>query len=135
MPQSWPESGSSPCQFEFPIKFQIDENLPEEVADLLQEAGFEAATVPGQRLTGASDADLARACGQEAYALITLDTDFGDIRTYPPREYPGLIVLRLRRQDKAHVLEILPRLIQMFATEPLTGRLWIVEEDRVRVRE
>ena len=117
------------------MKFKIDENLPKEVADLLQQAGFEAATVPEQRLTGASDADLARACEQEAYALITLDTDFGDIRTYPPQEYPGPIVLRLRRQDKAHVLEILPRLIQMFATEPLTGRLWIVEEDRVRVRE
>ena len=85
------------------MKFKIDENLPEEVADLLQEAGFETATVLGQRLTGASDAALARACGQEAYALITLDTDFGDIRTYPPREYLGLIVLRLRQQDKAHV--------------------------------
>jgi hypothetical protein len=37
-------------------------------------------------------------------ALVTLDTDFCDIRKYSPQDYHGLIVLRLKRQDKPHVL-------------------------------
>lgn len=66
--------------------------------------------------------------------LLTLDVGFADIRTYPPDEYPGLIVLRLNRQDKPHVLatteQPLPRLI----AGPLVNRLWIVDENRLRIR-
>jgi hypothetical protein len=66
--------------------------------------------------------------------LITLDVDFADIRAYPPADFPGLIVLRLRRQDKPYVLGILARLVEVFSKEPLDKYLWIVEEGRVRIR-
>jgi hypothetical protein len=66
--------------------------------------------------------------------LITLDTDFADIRVYPPAQFPGLIVLRLHRQDKPHVLEVIDRLIPVFASEPLEHLLWIVEETCLRIR-
>lgn len=65
---------------------------------------------------------------------MTLDTGFADIRTYPPQAYSGLVVLRLPRQYKAFVLEICQRLVGQFTREPLAGRLWIVEADRIRVR-
>ena len=117
------------------MRFKIDENLPVEIADLLQQEGHVATTVPAERLTGSTDAVLAMVCSRENRALITLDTDFGDIRRYPPQAFPGLVLLRLRQQDKNHVLGIFPRLIQMFSTQPLAGKLWIVEEGRVRIRE
>ena len=60
--------------------------------------------------------------------------DFADIRNYPPAEFPGLIVLRLRQQDKPCVLDVLTRLVQIIPREPLEGHLWIVEESRVRIR-
>jgi len=116
------------------MKFKVDENLPVEAADLLREAGYDAMTVVEEHLSGRTDPDLASICQQENRALVTLDTDFADIRTYPPRQFHGLIVLRLRRQDKPHVLEILSRLMGLFSTEQLARHLWIVEEDRVRVR-
>jgi predicted nuclease of predicted toxin-antitoxin system len=62
------------------------------------------------------------------------DMDFADIRAYPPAEYPGTIVLRLGQQDKPHVLSVLTRLMRILHTEPLEGHLWIVEENRVRIR-
>jgi hypothetical protein len=71
---------------------------------------------------------------RENRTLVTLDGGFGDIRAYPPRAYPGLVVLRLPRQDKAFVLEVCQRLMGEFAKEPLAGRLWIVETNRIRVR-
>ncbi len=86
------------------MKFKIDENFPVEVANLLTEQGYDAMTVSQENLVGASDSDISIVCQKEKRALVTLDTDFADIRTYPPEDLSGLIILRLTRQDKSHVL-------------------------------
>jgi len=116
------------------MKFKIDENLSVEVAHLLRTAQYNAFTVPEQHLGGKPDSDIARICQQEERCLITLDQDFADIRTYPPEEYSGLIVLRLNRLDKYYVLNVITKLIKTLGNEPLKGHLWIVEEDRIRIR-
>lgn len=116
------------------MKFKTDENLPEEAAELLRSAGYDAVTVAEQGIGGEPDPDLASICQQEQRALVTLDLGFSDIRAYPPEEYHGLVVLRLKRQDKAHVVEMLERLVPVLETEALASRLWIVEEERIRIR-
>ena len=116
------------------MKFKIDENLPIEVAKSLREAGHDAFTVHDERLTGAKDAVLARVCQDEQRAFITLDMHFTDIRTYPPAAFYGLIVIRLAHQDKLHVVEVLRKAMKLLETEALQGKLWIVEEDSVRIR-
>ncbi len=116
------------------MEFKVDENLPVEVADLLRQVGYDAVTVFEQHLEGSPDSDIASVCQEEGRALITLDTDFADIRTYPPAQFPGLVVLRLRRQDKPHVLEVIRRLIPLLSSEPLEHFLWIVEETCLRIR-
>lgn len=115
------------------MKFKTDENLPEEVAELLREAGYDASTIRGQGMSG--DPDVASVCRRERRALVALDLGFADIRTYPPREYSGLIILRLNRQSKPRVLEACENALAMLKAEPLAGRLWILEEERVRIRE
>ena len=116
------------------MRFKIDENLPVEMAEELRAAGYEAATVGDQRLIGTNDRHLSEVCKIEDRILVTLDLDFADIRTYPPDEYPGLIVLRPIRQDKPHVLDVFRRTLKAVGHEPLEGRLWIVEEKRIRIR-
>jgi predicted nuclease of predicted toxin-antitoxin system len=116
------------------MRFKVDENLPIEVKELLQQANHDALTILEQQLGGHTDFNIASICQQERRALITLDVDFADIRAYPPDQFPGLVVLRLRRQDKLHVLEILTQLMHVFLDEPLDRHLWIVEEERIRVR-
>ncbi|HET7479428.1 MAG TPA: DUF5615 family PIN-like protein [Rubrobacteraceae bacterium] len=116
------------------MRFKIDENLPVELAEELRAAGHEAATVDDQRLVGASDRHLSEVCKTEGRVFVTLDLDFADIQTYPPDEHPGLIVLRLARQDKVHVLDVFRRTLKAVEHEPLEGRLWIVEEKRIRIR-
>ena len=80
------------------------------------------------------DPGVAQVCQSEGRILISLDTDFADVRTYPPREYPGILVLRLKRQDKLEILKAFARALRIFPLEPISGRLWIVEEERVRIR-
>jgi predicted nuclease of predicted toxin-antitoxin system len=116
------------------MKFKVDENLPIEVAELLRQAGHDAATVLEQHLSGRADSAVALVCQQEDRILITLDLDFADIRSYPPAEYPGLIVLRLKQQDKPHVLDVLRHLTRVFQDEPLERQLWIVGERQIRIR-
>ena len=117
------------------MEFKVDENLPVEVADLLRQVGYDAITVLKQHLGGSSDPDIASVCQEEGRVLITLDTDFADIRAYPPAQFPGLIILRLHRQDKPHILAVIDRLIPLLSSEPLEHLLWILEETRLRIRK
>jgi len=116
------------------VRFKVDENLPVEVAELLRGAGHVADTVADESAGGAVDPDLATLIRRENRAFITLDVGFADIRSYPPKEYQGLVVLRLGRQDKGHVLQVCARLLRPLASQPLSGHLWIVEDNRIRVR-
>jgi len=117
------------------MKFKMDENMPIEAAALLREADYDVKTVTEQNMRGSSDSDVISVCQEESRILITLDTDFTDIRKYPPEQTSGLIVLRLKRQDKPYVLKIFSRFVKMIPHEPIEHRLWIIEEDRIRIRE
>ncbi|MCG6552759.1 MAG: DUF5615 family PIN-like protein [Candidatus Magnetominusculus sp. LBB02] len=77
------------------MQFKIDENLPIEIAHILISAGHDALTVNEQQMAGIADQLLFKRCKDEDRVLITLDKDFSDIRTYPPEEFAGIIVLRV----------------------------------------
>lgn len=117
------------------MRFKVDQNLPADLAELLRRAGHEADTVYDEQMTGASDLTVSATCRREQRTLVTLDRDFSDIRQYPPAEHPGILVLRPTSQDKESVLRLMARTIPMIEAEPPTGRLWIVEEGRIRIRE
>lgn len=116
------------------MRFKVDQNLPIEIADALRAAGHDAATVYEEHLAGTPDPDLAAVIQREARGLVTLDLGFADIRSYPPADYLGLIVMRPSTQDKPHVLEVFDAVVRLLATEPVIGRLWIVEDHRTRIR-
>jgi predicted nuclease of predicted toxin-antitoxin system len=116
------------------LNFKIDENLPAECAALLRGAGFGADTVAEENLAGADDTAVARSVRAEGRVLITLDLDFANIQAYPPSTHPGIIVLRLKRQDKHAVLGLVLRIISALKTRLPAGDLWIVEPDRIRFR-
>jgi predicted nuclease of predicted toxin-antitoxin system len=116
------------------MKFKIDENLHADHAALLAQHGHDALTVHDQGLTGRDDAHVAQVCQLEQRALVTLDLDFADIRIYPPAQYSGIIVIRAADQSKKAVSAILARAVPLLASEPLIGKLWIVDEHHVRIR-
>lgn len=116
------------------MKFKIDENLPVEVAQLLNNASYDAMTVVQQGMAGVDDHNISEICRSEQRVLVTLDLDFANNRAYPPHQYPGIIVFRLRRTDKKYLLKICTQLISLLEHEQLSQRLWIVEESRIRIR-
>ncbi len=117
------------------MQFKIDENLPVEAAELLRHAGHDALTIHDQRMVGDPDPQVAAACQLEQRAIVTLDLDFSDIRTYPPGDYYGIVVLRPRIQAKPGVLALVVQLIAFLDSELLAGNLWILQENGLRIRE
>jgi predicted nuclease of predicted toxin-antitoxin system len=116
------------------MKFKIDENLHPEIGDLLRAEGHEVATVFDQGLRGREDQEIAGICHHEGRIMISLDLDFSDIRMYPPEDYPGLIVFRLRSKGRSAVRRVIMSVLRQLRNEPIDGRLWIVDEHRIRVR-
>lgn len=117
------------------MRFKLDENLPVELADLFRQAGHDAVTVLDQGHGGSPDRRLANICRQEDRTLVTFDTDFADIREYPPRTHPGIVVLRLDNQARGHTLAVGARFLRLLPGNSLDGQLWIVEDTRVRIRD
>lgn len=116
------------------MRFKTDENLPQELAQLLRDAGWDCLSAQEQRLGGATDARIAQVCREEGRILLTLDVGFANIQAYPPSDHPGFIVFRLLRQDTTHVLNVAARLTRALRVDPFERQLWIVEEDRIRRR-
>jgi predicted nuclease of predicted toxin-antitoxin system len=116
------------------MRFKTDENLPSEIAELLAEANHDALRVDQQGLTGIADPGLAAVCLVERRAIVTLDTDFMDIRRFPPDQYTGIIVLRPHRRSAPNIVRLVTRLLPFLQTESLVGKLWIVDESRIRIR-
>ena len=116
------------------MEFKLDENLPSEASQILRAAGHDAVSVLDQRLGGYPDTDIAAVCRSELRILITLDTDFGNILAYPPRDFPGIVVIRTDDQAKSCVLPFIRRLVVALKAESPQGRLWIVESRRIRIR-
>src|SRR5215203_4585239 len=111
------------------MRFKIDENLPDALVTLLTAEGHDVCTARQQTLNGRPDLDLAAACRTERRAIITLDLDFSDITAFPPEEYSGIIVLRVRSQSKPQILSVFRAVLPLLGTEALEGHLWIVEEN------
>jgi len=112
------------------VKLKLDENVHGDVAGALAGWGHDVVTVREEGLAGSPDLEVAAAVKAERRVLVTFDLDFADPRSFPPGEYAGLVVLRLRMPTAKLQVR---RLVSFFAAEPdLAGRLWIVDETRAR---
>jgi hypothetical protein len=117
------------------MRFKLDENLPPAASELLRGLGHDVMTVYEQGMQGYNDPTVLEACQKERRVLISLDLDFSNILVYPPERYAGLIVLRLHKPPgPAAVLRLLQRLSPHLESVPVVGRLWMVDEKRIRVR-
>ena len=113
--------------------FKLDENLRSDIGDPLRELGHDVSTVYDQGMRGQEDHQIAEACRVEGRILISMDLDFSNIQMFPPANYAGLIVLRLRAKGRATVRTVFRRVLSHMDQEPIVGRLWIVDERRIRI--
>jgi len=66
------------------VKFKLDENLSPSLAGIFTASGHDAHSITDQHLNGQPDDRVIDVCTREQRALVTLDTDFCNMLTYPP---------------------------------------------------
>ena len=114
-------------------RVKLDENVADLVRDVLQAAGHDVALARDEQLAGVDDERLLAVAVSEGRALVTFDLHFSDIRRHPPAGNPGIVVLRLRDQTLDPVRRAGTALAELLFDQPLRGRLWILDEQRLRI--
>jgi predicted nuclease of predicted toxin-antitoxin system len=115
------------------MKVKLDENLGNRGAQILRDGGCDVATVLEQDLCSSADPTLLEVSRVEGRVLVTLDKDFTNTVRFRPGRFPGIVVLRLseplRRED---IDDGLRRVLALALTRSPHGRLWIVDDHRIR---
>ncbi|MBW3600534.1 MAG: DUF5615 family PIN-like protein [Planctomycetes bacterium] len=115
------------------MKLKLDENLSHAAAEVFRQAGHEVETVASEKLSGASDEDVLKACQHEQRALVTLDLDFSNPLRFEPASHAGIAVLRLpSKPSHEDLLAVCRSLVRALEREALGGKLWSVERGRIR---
>ena len=117
------------------MKFKLDENLDPRAAAILQTAGHDAVTVADQSLQGAEDISVFEVCQREQRCLITLDLDFSNLLDFPPETSAGIVILRHPKPRLRSWLSLTEQLSVALRRDDPTGRLWIVEPNRIRIHQ
>lgn len=115
------------------MKFKLDENLGQAVADLLRTAELDVAMVRDEALQGAPDQRVLEAAHAEARCLVTLDLEFGNPLVFDPANYSGIVVIRLpSRATHAALLEAVRTLSQAVTSHSVVGKLWVLHGQQIR---
>jgi len=115
------------------MRIKLDENLPVSLASILAKLGHGVHTVPEEKLSGKSDAQVWDAAQQDTRFLITQDLDFSDIRRFTPGTHCGILLVRLRSPDRQ---SLIARVADVFRHEEIsrwTGCFAVATERKVRV--
>lgn len=82
------------------MRIKRDENLSRHLKMSLATIGHDVETVADEGLLSQPDFAKAAAAKAENRVIFTLDSDFADVRRFPPGEHPGVVLFRPRRSDR-----------------------------------
>jgi predicted nuclease of predicted toxin-antitoxin system len=116
------------------LRFKLDENLPVELLTVLRDAGHDADSIRDEGLTGAPDFTILDRMKEEGRVLLTMDKGIGDLRSYRPEEYPGIVLFRPRSSGRTATAGFVRQHLPEVLAQALTGRLLVVSERGIRAR-
>ncbi|MGB7157257.1 MAG: DUF5615 family PIN-like protein [Tepidisphaeraceae bacterium] len=116
------------------MKIKLDENVPEELADLLTSNHHDVHTVRGESLVGHDDRTVFAAAVREQRVLITQDLDFSDLRRFKPGTHPGIVLVRLHDPSRRRLIERFRQVIATETIESWIGCFVVVTDKKLRIR-
>lgn len=112
------------------MRFLVDECTGPKLAEWLRGQGHEVFSVFDE-VKGISDDEVLAKAFSEAWILITIDKDFGEMIFRERRAHHGVILLRLHDERSASKIDVLRSLLESYA-ERLPGQFVTVTETKVR---
>jgi predicted nuclease of predicted toxin-antitoxin system len=116
------------------VRLKVDENLPDEIADVFIAHGHDALTVEDQGWRGFSDDALWQGIQAEGRWLVTADKDFGDLRRFPPGAHAGVILLRPAQENRREYTRLAQDVAGRFNLDDIAGAVVVVNDRGVRIR-
>jgi predicted nuclease of predicted toxin-antitoxin system len=117
------------------VRIKVDEDLPRAITALLIAAGHaDTRSVSDQRMGGWKDAALWQAVQDEGRFLVTADKGFADLRTHPPGEHCGVLLLRPDADGIQPLIELLQRVLASGPLAALAGAVSVATSRGVRTR-
>ena len=117
-----------------PVRFKVDENLPDEIAEMLTALGHDALTVRDQGCQGMADDQLWGLIQAEGRWLVTADKDFADLRRRPPGTHAGVLLLRSNQEGLDEYLGLANDAIRQLDFSEIAGSVVVVGNRGIRVR-
>src|SRR2546430_6858822 len=120
------------------LRLYIDQCVPRSVSGSLQDAGHLVELLRHHLPINAKDPDVIASAQSLDAVLVTLNGDFADIINYPPARFGGIIALQVRNHPEsipAIVMRLLTYLGEHSERAHYTGKLFLVEAHRIRIKE
>jgi len=114
-------------------RVKLDENVPDLVGTILQQAGHQVAVARDQDLAGKPDDRVLEVASNEGRVLVSLDRGFANVLQHPPEAAAGIVVIRLDEQTLPRIQRVAETLGALLAAHPVEGRLWVLDESRLRI--
>jgi predicted nuclease of predicted toxin-antitoxin system len=115
------------------MKIKLDHNLSHHLRDTLEKFGHDVDTAFDEGLAGATDKEVLHEASNHARILFTLDTDFLNLKTYPPSSHGGVIVFRPTRQGALAISKIVEAFVRSADLKKYRKRTAVVERTRIRI--
>ena len=115
------------------MRIKLDQNISQFLRDDLKAFNHDVDTVVDEGLSGADDTAVLKAATSNARILFTLDTDFLDLKMYPPKSHRGVVVFRPPRQGALAVAKFIRAFVRSTELEKYMGQTTVVERTRARI--
>jgi len=115
------------------MKIKLDHNLSRHLRTTLETLGHDVDTVFDESLARATDKDVLHEASHQGRILFTLDTDFLNLKTYPPKDHTGIVVFRPIRQGALAISNIVEAFVRSADLRKYRRRTAVVERSRIRI--
>jgi len=113
------------------MRFLIDENVRLEIAEFLRNEGHDIKTIP----SGIENSEVIRLAQKEQRILLTHDIHFSNILLYPPKQYSGIIRIKIHPPLVDKIVSALKYLLSKTSPEEFDKKLFVLEKDNFRIRK
>lgn len=115
------------------MKIKLDHNLSRHLRAMLASLGHDVDTAFDEGLARSTDQEVLHEASVQDRILFTLDTDFLNLKIYPPKRHSGVVVFRPKRQGALAVTRMVKAFVRSADLKKYRKRTAIVERTRVRI--
>lgn len=120
------------------LRFFADHCISNFLIQTFRDAGYEVFRLSDHIPADSADSVVISKAQELDSILVSLNGDFSDIVTYPPKNYKGIIALQVRNHPE-NIPQIISRLKDYLSAQPKMNhykeKLLLVEVHRIRTRK